>query len=66
MKSGMALKKREFMPESGNVDTYEIIYVMFCHNEHLLVGIIPSICNMVQNQLKTFGVRLHSGIYLHL
>ena len=22
MKSGMALKKREFTPESGNVDTY--------------------------------------------
>ena len=25
MKSGMALKKREFTPESGNVDTYDIM-----------------------------------------
>ena len=35
MKSGMALKKREFTPESGTVDTYDLMFQL--HFKQFLV-----------------------------
>ena len=34
--SGMALKKREFTPESGTVDTYDIFSILFYNQNRLM------------------------------
>ena len=42
--SGMALKKREFTPESGTVDTYDMLQlgnVDKCRSSHLIWVALP-------------------------
>ena len=48
MKSGKVLEKREFTPESGSVDTYDL------HNDFNVLGISFQMLGRLQQQKKHF------------